>query len=89
MDDSNYTKFTRPWYAKRLPFPLNYFVPGRISQQMRQQICERINYSEETDDLLESKVWLGFRVLFLIMIYLCAESVNYYNLIYVDTSFHF
>lgn len=59
MDESNYTKFTRPWYAKRLPFPLNYFVPGRISRQTKDQICDGF-FSQETDDLqlLENKVWV-------------------------------
>ncbi|XP_073243464.1 metaxin-1-like isoform X2 [Porites lutea] len=56
VDNSNYTKFTRPWYANRLPFPLNYFVPGKISRQTRQQVCEGVD-SEETDDLLESKLY--------------------------------
>ncbi|KAJ7380240.1 metaxin 1 [Desmophyllum pertusum] len=56
MDDKNYTKFTRPWYAHRLPFPLNYFVPGRISRQTRYQISEGM-YSEETDDVLENKLF--------------------------------
>jgi len=57
VDESNYTKFTHPWYARRLPFPQNYFVPGRISRQTKQQICEGI-YSEQTDDLqLENKLF--------------------------------
>ena len=58
MDESNYTKVTRPWYAKRLPFPLNYFVPGRISRQARKQICDGIYSQEEDDFQLENKVWL-------------------------------
>ena len=57
VDNKNYTKFTRPWYARRLPFPLNYFIPGRISRQTRWQISDGI-YSEETDDILENKVCL-------------------------------
>ncbi|XP_068740405.1 metaxin-1-like isoform X1 [Montipora capricornis] len=57
MDESNYTKLTRPWYAKRLPFPLNYFVPGKMSRQKRSQICEGA-YSQETDNLqLENKLF--------------------------------
>ena len=57
VDNKNYTKFTRPWYAQRLPFPLNYIIPGRISRQTRWQISDGI-YSEETDDELENKVCL-------------------------------
>jgi len=57
VDDKNYTKFTRPWYARRLPFPLNYFIPGRISRQTRWKISEGM-YSEETDEVLENKVCL-------------------------------
>ena len=58
MDESNYMKVTRPWYAKRLPFPLNYFVPGGISRQTRKQICDGIYSQEEDDFQLENKVWL-------------------------------
>ena len=57
VDNKNYTKFTRPWYAQRLPFPLNYIIPGRISRQTRWQVSDGI-YSEETDDELENKVCL-------------------------------
>lgn len=56
VDERNYTKFTRPWFSKRLPFPLNYFLPGKMSRQKRKEICEGV-YSHEIDDLqLENKL---------------------------------
>ncbi|XP_070543710.1 metaxin-1-like [Ptychodera flava] len=30
MDAKNYVEFTRVWYAKALPFPFNFFIPGRM-----------------------------------------------------------
>ncbi|XP_023658788.1 metaxin-3 isoform X1 [Paramormyrops kingsleyae] len=29
VDTENYTNLTRPWFASRCPFPLNFFIPGR------------------------------------------------------------
>ncbi|XP_053510271.1 metaxin-3 isoform X3 [Ictalurus furcatus] len=29
VDAENYSNLTRPWFASRSPFPLNFFVPGR------------------------------------------------------------
>lgn len=29
VDAENYANLTRPWFASRSPFPLNFFVPGR------------------------------------------------------------
>ena len=29
IDGKTYVDFTRPWYAKIMPFPLNFFLPSR------------------------------------------------------------
>ncbi|XP_012771881.1 metaxin-3 isoform X2 [Maylandia zebra] len=31
VDAENYSNLTRPWFASRSPFPLNFFVPGRLA----------------------------------------------------------
>ena len=54
LDSTNFTEFTRPWYAKVLPFPLNYFVPGRMAQRARSWINK--GGAEIKDEVLEKKV---------------------------------
>ncbi|XP_058957383.2 metaxin-1-like [Pocillopora verrucosa] len=56
VDKTNYIKLTRPWYAQRLPFPLNYFIPGHISRQTRRHLSNEM-HSEVTDDALENKLF--------------------------------
>ncbi|XP_052101289.1 metaxin-1-like [Mytilus californianus] len=44
VDTDTYVEITRPFYAKASPFPLNYFVPGRIQRAAKQHIyAPRIN----------------------------------------------
>ncbi|KAM4579324.1 metaxin-3 isoform 1-T1 [Fundulus diaphanus] len=31
VDAENYSNLTRPWFASRSPFPLNFFVPSRLA----------------------------------------------------------
>ncbi|XP_053557334.1 metaxin-3 isoform X2 [Bombina bombina] len=33
VDTENYSNVTRPWYASRTPFPLNYYLPGKLSRE--------------------------------------------------------
>lgn len=35
VDSKNYLEMSRPWYAKALPFPLNYFYPGRYERHAK------------------------------------------------------
>ncbi|NP_001084474.1 metaxin-3 [Xenopus laevis] len=32
VDTENYCNVTRPWYASHTPFPLNYYLPGKMSR---------------------------------------------------------
>ena len=32
VDAKNYTEFSRPWFARALHFPFNYFIPGQIQR---------------------------------------------------------
>ncbi|XP_075418809.1 metaxin-1 isoform X2 [Tenrec ecaudatus] len=33
VDTKNYVEVTRKWYAEAMPFPLNFFLPGRMQRQ--------------------------------------------------------
>lgn len=44
VEERNYVELTRPWYAKRLPFPSNYTVPGQM--QRRAEADHRAQFSE-------------------------------------------
>lgn len=35
VDERNYVDLSRPWYAKALPFPLNYYYPGQYSKRAK------------------------------------------------------
>ncbi|KAM9821584.1 metaxin-3 isoform 3-T3 [Syngnathus typhle] len=38
LDAENYSNLTRPWFASRSPFPLNFLVPGRHANSARSRI---------------------------------------------------
>ncbi|XP_022106389.1 metaxin-1-like isoform X2 [Acanthaster planci] len=38
VDAKNYVELIRPWYAKALQFPLNYFVPGRLKRAAERRV---------------------------------------------------
>lgn len=35
VDEKNYIDFSRPWYAKALPLPYNYYYPGKYEKQAK------------------------------------------------------
>jgi hypothetical protein len=50
-DHENYVKFTRPFYAKNLKFPFNYYTPG---QYRREAIETLMNRKEENEEKISS-----------------------------------
>ncbi|XP_038076905.1 metaxin-1-like [Patiria miniata] len=38
VDAKNFVELTRPWYAKALHFPLNYFVPGQLKRAAESRV---------------------------------------------------
>ncbi|XP_015220822.2 metaxin-3 isoform X1 [Lepisosteus oculatus] len=38
VDVENYSNVTRPWFASRTPFPLNFFLPSRLSSEALSRI---------------------------------------------------
>ncbi|XP_060063689.1 metaxin-1-like [Ylistrum balloti] len=45
LDDQTYVDVTRPWYAHASPFPLNFYIPGRL-----QRTAASVVYMAETVD---------------------------------------
>lgn len=60
VDTKNYVEVTRKWYAEAMPFPLNFFLPGR----MQRQFMERLQllggkHGPENEEELEKEVPRG------------------------------
>uniref|UniRef100_A0A8C6R8Z3 Metaxin-1 n=1 Tax=Nannospalax galili TaxID=1026970 RepID=A0A8C6R8Z3_NANGA len=58
IDTRNYIEVTRKWYAEAMPFPLNFFLPGR----MRRQYTERLQllcgeHKPENTEELEKELY--------------------------------
>lgn len=60
IDAKNYVEVTRKWYAEAMPFPLNFFLPGRMQRQhieRLQLLCGE--HRPESEEELEKEVPLG------------------------------
>ncbi|XP_067139102.1 metaxin-1 isoform X2 [Centruroides vittatus] len=57
MDEQNYTEVTRPWYAKILPFPLNYFIPGHMQRKAIKTIHSLQNYENINEEQRETQIY--------------------------------
>ncbi|XP_021923192.1 metaxin-1 isoform X2 [Zootermopsis nevadensis] len=56
LDTKNYTELIRPWYAKALPFPYNYYYPGKYEQEAKKHL--EALYDQDDDPLtIESSVY--------------------------------
>ncbi|XP_004403012.1 PREDICTED: metaxin-1 isoform X2 [Odobenus rosmarus divergens] len=58
VDTKNYVEVTRKWYAEAMPFPLNFFLPGR----MQRQFMERLQllggkHGPENEEELEKELY--------------------------------
>ncbi|XP_043919661.1 metaxin-3 isoform X2 [Protopterus annectens] len=38
VDSENYCNMTRPWFAARIPFPLNFYLPGKMARAALRRI---------------------------------------------------
>lgn len=38
IDAKNYVEVTRKWYAEAMPFPLNFFLPGRMQRRHMERL---------------------------------------------------
>lgn len=60
VDTKNYVEVTRKWYAEAMPFPLNFFLPGRMQRQFMERLqllCGE--HRPENEEELEKEVPLG------------------------------
>lgn len=60
VDSKNFVEVTRKWYAEALPFPLNFFLPGRMQRQHMERLqllCGE--HRPEDEEELEKEVRLG------------------------------
>ena len=60
IDAKNYVEVTRKWYSEAMPFPLNYFLPGRMQRQYMERLqllCGE--HRPEDEEELEKEVTLG------------------------------
>lgn len=57
VDCKNYIDLTRPWYAKALPFPLNYFLPGHWQRRAVKKLSDLYGLSADTEFKLENLVY--------------------------------
>lgn len=59
VEPKNYVDVTRCWYGERLPFPLNFFLPGRMQRHQLAKLClQRGQQSLEVGEELEKEVSL-------------------------------
>lgn len=57
VEPKNYVDVTRRWYAEHMPFPLNFFLPGRMQRRQLEKLrLLRGDESLEAGDDLEKEV---------------------------------
>ena len=65
IDEKTYVDVTRPFYANAVPFPLNFYVPGRLQREAKHQVFSpRVNdviNENDVEDLIykEAKTCLN------------------------------
>lgn len=57
VDKKNYDSFTRPWYAKSLPFYYRWFVPLRMQSKAQGRIFSLFDLDRLSEEELELKVY--------------------------------
>ena len=58
IDAKNYVEVTRKWYAEAMPFPLNFFLPGRMQRQYMERLqllCGE--HKSENEEELEKELY--------------------------------
>lgn len=55
VEEANYIEITRPLYAALLPFPINYYYPGRYEREAKNYI-ETMFLEDEDTSVIETYV---------------------------------
>ncbi|XP_031572034.1 metaxin-1-like [Actinia tenebrosa] len=56
-DGSNYSEFTRALYAKRLPIPLSFIIPGQMAKVGKYVATKSLEIEEENETAFENKIF--------------------------------
>ncbi|XP_053976637.1 metaxin-1 isoform X1 [Hylaeus volcanicus] len=56
LDKKNLDELIRPWYCKALPFPLNFYYPGKFERQTR-EMFDTLYPNEDSVDAIENQVY--------------------------------
>ncbi|XP_073990114.1 metaxin-1 isoform X2 [Rhodnius prolixus] len=56
IDEKNFTTLTKPWYAKALPFPFNFYYPRKFKNHAN-SVMEALFDSLGSQDNIETKVY--------------------------------
>ncbi|XP_056142119.1 metaxin-1a [Lampris incognitus] len=58
IEPKNYVEMTRRWYAQHIPFPLNFFLPGRMQRRQLERLrLVRGDPSLESGEELEKELY--------------------------------
>ncbi|XP_076443339.1 metaxin-1-like [Babylonia areolata] len=57
IDSKTYVDFTRPWYTKIIPFPLNFFLPGRRQKAASMRVFLTKGGENINDSDVEAKIY--------------------------------
>ncbi|OWF54070.1 metaxin-1-like [Mizuhopecten yessoensis] len=59
LDDQTYVDVTRPWYAHASPFPLNFYIPGRLHRTAASIVymAENVDPDNITKAEIEAKIY--------------------------------
>ena len=55
VDGKNFVEFSRPTYAKCLPFPLNFYYPGKYENHAKELIAA-LYHEDESAEVIETAV---------------------------------
>ncbi|KAM4861732.1 metaxin-1 [Thomomys bottae] len=58
IDTKNYVEVTRKWYAEAMPFPLNFFLPGRMQRKYMERLqllCGK--YCPDNEEEMEKELY--------------------------------
>ncbi|XP_041362963.1 metaxin-1-like [Gigantopelta aegis] len=61
IDSKTFVDVTRPWYAKIVPFPLNFYVPGRMQKEAWMRVFLPNNGANITTSEVEAKIYRDAR----------------------------
>ncbi|XP_078041455.1 metaxin-1 isoform X2 [Augochlora pura] len=77
IDKKNVDELIRPWYSKALPFPLNFYYPGKFERQSR-ALFECLYPTEDNITDIENKVYSEARKCLTLLSTRLEDSKHYF-----------